>query len=62
MRLRLAEDSLKDSRVREMEVERAAGLVERSRIAEDKCRVALMDKDMELHMMSVSMEEMRITF
>lgn len=45
-----------------MEVERAAGLVERSRIAEDKCRVALMDKDMELHMMSVSMEEMRITF
>jgi len=48
--------------VREMEVERAVNIVEKSRIAEDKCRVALMDKDMELHMMAVSMEEMRITF
>jgi hypothetical protein len=45
-----------------LDVDQANDLIEKSRVAENKYRMAVMDKDMELHLMAVSMEEMKITY
>lgn len=53
---------MRGSRVNYAALEEANDLIEKSVATENKCRVALMEKDSQVKMMVVSMEEMKITF